>query len=198
MSRSVKEAYWNLRLEFKYLMIWFLARLPLRFGNKLRARFLGPLIGGLGKDCTLQSNLRIGTPEKLHIGSHCNFGQDVFIMAGGGVRIGDYVGIGAGAKIWSVNHKYENPDIPWLLQGWEYKEVVIEDDVWIGADAFIMPGVTLGKGAIISACTVVSKSIPPYAIVAGNPGRVIGWRKKEESVAPAKTDGGETATASST
>jgi maltose O-acetyltransferase len=180
---GIKQVYWEARLELKYLFIWFLSRLPLRLGNWLRSHFLRHLIGGMGRDCTIQANIRIGNPEKLHIGNHCNFGQDVFIMAGGGVRIGNYVGIGAGAKIWSVNHRYDNPDIPWLLQGWEYKEVVIEDDVWIGASAFIMPGVTLGKGAIISACSVLSKSVPPYSIVAGNPGRVIGWRKKEDAPA---------------
>jgi acetyltransferase-like isoleucine patch superfamily enzyme len=182
---SVKETYWFLRLEWRYFMVWLLGRLPLRFGNWVRGRCLGSYIGGLGKGCTIQANLRIASPEKLFIGSRCNFGEDIFITAGGGVRIGDWVGIGAGAKIWSVNHKYDDPDTPWLTQGWEYKEVVIEDDVWIGANAFIMPGVHIGKGAIISACTVLSKSVPAYSIVAGNPGRAIGWRKKEEPKAQA-------------
>src|SRR5687767_11685488 len=161
-------------------MVWFLGVIPIRFGNWMRGRFLGRYIGGMGRRCTIQANLRIATPEKLFIGDDCNFGEDVFITAGGGVRIGNFVGIGAGAKIWSVNHKYDDPDVPWLRQGWEFKEVVVEDDAWIGANAFIMPGVTIGKGAIISAGTILSKSVPPYSIAAGNPGRVIGWRKKEE------------------
>ena len=115
------------------------------------------------------------------VGSNCNFARRVFITAGGGVRIGDWVGIGPDVKIWSVNHKFSDPDSPWASQGWDYKEVIIEDDVWIGANSFIMPGTRIGKGAIISACTVVSKSVPPYAVMAGNPGRVIGWRKKVEN-----------------
>jgi acetyltransferase-like isoleucine patch superfamily enzyme len=82
-----------------------------------------------------------------------------------------------------VTHKYENADVPWLTQGWDYKEVLVEEDAWIGANAFVMPGVTIGKGAIVSAGTILSKSIPPYSIAAGNPGRVIGWRKKEETKA---------------
>lgn len=195
----MKKLYWKLRIEAAYLLVWFLGRLPEQGGNWARSRFLGLVVGGLGKRCTIQANLRIGTPEKLFIGDDCNFGEDVFITAGGGVRIGNYVGIGAGAKIWSVNHKYEDPDVPWLEQGWEYKEVVVEDDAWIGANAFIMPGVTVGKGAIISAGTILSKSVPPYSIAAGNPGRVIGWRKKEdpkgdkaEGAAAARTAGSET------
>lgn len=175
----MKKLYWRLRIEWAYLLIWFLGRLPEAGGNWARGRFLGLVFGHLGKRCTIQANLRVGTPEKLFIGDDCNFGEDVFITAGGGVRIGNFVGIGAGAKIWSVNHKYEDPDVPWLKQGWEYKEVIIEDDAWIGANAFVMPGVTVGKGAILSAGTILSKSIPPYSIAAGNPGRVIGWRKKE-------------------
>jgi acetyltransferase-like isoleucine patch superfamily enzyme len=78
-----------------------------------------------------------------------------------------------------VNHRFNDPDVPWILQGWESKPVVIEDDVWLGANAFVMPGVTIGKGAIVSAYAVLAKSIPPYAIVAGNPARVTGWRKEQ-------------------
>jgi maltose O-acetyltransferase len=86
-------------------------------------------------------------------------------------------------KVWSVNHRFDDPDQPWLLQGWELKPVVIEDDVWLGANVFIMPGVTIGKGAIVSACAVLSRSVPPYSLVAGNPARVVGWRKQPPAAA---------------
>jgi len=62
--------------------------------------------------------------------------------------------------------------------------VTIEDDVWLGANVFVMPGVTIGKGAIVSAGSVVNKSVPSYAIVVGNPARVIGWRKQPQTGAP--------------
>src|SRR5437762_11344141 len=126
-------------------------------GAIMRSLFLPYFLGGLGKNTTLQAGIRITTPKKLSIGSNCNIAQCVFITAAGGVRIGDWVGIGPDAKVWSVNHRFGDPDRPWMLQGWDHEEVVIEDDVWIGANAFIMPGVRIGKGAIISACTVVLK-----------------------------------------
>src|SRR5690606_13730549 len=104
-----------------------------------------------------------------------------FINGGGGVTIGEWVGIGPDSKIWSVNHRFEDPETPLLLQGYEKQPVVIEDDVWLGANVFIAPGVTIGRGTIVAAGSVVNKNIPAFALVCGNPGRVIGWRKKPES-----------------
>jgi acetyltransferase-like isoleucine patch superfamily enzyme len=87
-------------------------------------------------------------------------------------------------KIWSVNHRIEDVTRPWLLQGSNKKAVVIEDDVWLAANVFVMPGVTIGRSAVVAAGSVVNKSIPAYAIVAGNPGRVVGWRTR-----PGEEDG---------
>lgn len=63
-------------------------------------------------------------------------------------------------------------------QGWaDEKPVVIEDDVWIGSRVIILPGVTIGKGSVIGASAVVSKSVPPYSVVAGNPAKIVKTRK---------------------
>lgn len=176
-----KALYWSIRAEWTGLQLRGLLWLPLRIGVMARRLFLPSFLSGMGEKNNIQGGLTLITPEKFCLGSNCEIAQGVFITAGGGVRLGDWVGIGPDAKIWSVNHRYSDPDTPWILQGWEYKEVIIEDDVWIGANSFIMPGVHVGKGAIISACTVVSKSVPPYAVMSGNPGRVVGWRKKPDN-----------------
>lgn len=173
----MKGWYHDFRSDVPDLWFWLLTRLPGRIGIRLRGLLIGRLLGACGPGTIIQMGFRVTNREKLRIGGNCNIGQGVFITAGGGVSIGDYVGIGPDAKIWSVNHKFEDPHTPWLEQGYDYHAVVIEDDVWIGADAFVKPGVTIGKGAIISAGTVLSKSVPAFAIVAGNPGRVVGWRK---------------------
>lgn len=176
----IKELCWSLRSDLAEVPIRILMWLPLTIGITARKVLLSAYLGSMGENNTFLEGVLIVTPKKLFVGSNCNFARRVFITAGGGVRIGDWVGIGPDVKIWSVNHKFSDPDSPWASQGWDYKEVIIEDDVWIGANSFIMPGTRIGKGAIISACTVVSKSVPPYAVMAGNPGRVIGWRKKVE------------------
>ena len=68
------------------------------------------------------------------------------------------------------------------LQGYkEYPPVRIEDDVWIGARAIILAGITIGKGAIIGAGAVVTKDVSPYAICVGNPARVIKYRNDEKT-----------------
>ena len=128
----------------------------------------------------MAENVKIASPDRLQLGSNVGIGIGAYITAGGGVTVGDYVGIGPDVKIWSVNHIYEDPARPWMLQGSEPKEVVIGNDVWIAAGSIVKPGLTIGDGAIIAAGTVLSKSIPPYAIVAGNPGRIVGWRRGEE------------------
>lgn len=181
-----RQLYWTLRAEVKAFVLWFLGSIPLSSGAWLRCRFMPYFFKNFGDNIEMQSGLRVTNPELISIGSNCNFGQGTFITGGGGVRIGDWVGFGPDVKVWSVNHRFDDPDQPWLLQGWEKKAVVIEDDVWLGANVFVMPGVTIGKGAIISACAVVGKSVPAYAIVMGNPGRVVGWRKQPD--APARAD----------
>ena len=161
-------------------MFLVLAGLPLRTGVWVRARLMRRFFAAMGDGTVIQAGMRVTNPEKITIGANCNFARGVFITGGGGVTIGDWVGFGPDVKVWSVNHRFDDPDRPWLLQGWEMKPVVIEDDVWLGANVFLMPGVTIGRGAIVSACAVVGKSVPPYSLVAGNPARVVGWRKKPE------------------
>ena len=184
--QSIKKIWWALREEGQVLALWFLAVIPGGTGRRIRSVFMRFFLRRLGTQTVIQPGLRITNPESVSIGSHCNLAQGIFITGGGGVEIGDWVGFGPDVKIWSVNHRFDDPDRPWLLQGWEKKPVHIEDDVWLGAGVFIMPGITIGKGAIISACAVVNKSVPPYALVVGNPARVVGWRKRpEEAPAPA-------------
>jgi acetyltransferase-like isoleucine patch superfamily enzyme len=164
-------------------VIWVLAHAPLKTGIWLRSKFMQRFFQHVGANTVIQSGLRVTNPERIWIGANCNFAQGVFITGGGGVKIGDWVGFGPDVKVWSVNHRFEDPNTPWLLQGWEMKEVVIEDDVWLGANVFVMPGVTIGKGAIVSACAVVGRTVPAYSLVAGNPARVVGWRKRPAELA---------------
>jgi tetrahydrodipicolinate N-succinyltransferase len=67
------------------------------------------------------------------------------------------------------------PNIEIRLQGYENSPVIIEDDVWIAASCVILPGVTIEKGAVIAAGAVVTKTVPAYALVIGNPARQTGW-----------------------
>lgn len=173
----MKPMLWALRSELKLLALWLINSAPLGLGIRLRTWLLPRFFLRFGRLSVVQSGLRVRNPELVSIGSHCNFGHNVFITGGGGVSIGDWVGFGPDVKIWSVNHRFDDPDRPWQLQGWDKRPVVIEDDVWLGANVFVVPGVSIGRGAIVAACSVVNKSIPAFAVAAGNPVRVVGWRR---------------------
>lgn len=110
---------------------------------------------------------------------------------GEGLEIGNYVSIAYGVKfILGGNHRYDSlstyPFSPMICNK-EVKvttkgKIVIEDDVWIGMDSTIMSGVHIGKGAVIGACSVVTKDVPPYSIVAGNPARIIKYRFNNDTI----------------
>lgn len=87
--------------------------------------------------------------------------------------------MGPDVLIIGQNHNFESVDLPMRLQGYSSSEkVIIEDDVWIGARVVILPGVKIGSGSILGTASVVTKDIPPYAIIGGNPARLIRYRKR--------------------
>lgn len=168
--------------EMQEWIEFFIRHIPGMIGVRIRNRYYRKKFASCGNWVFIQSGVIFRGKENFFIGNDCNLSFDVFISASGKVKLGDRVLIAPGVKIYSDNHIFSDPDKPILEQGWEYKEVVIEDDVWIGADCFIKPGVTIGKGAVVSAGSVVSKSLPAYSISAGNPVRVVAWRKEQLGV----------------
>jgi acetyltransferase-like isoleucine patch superfamily enzyme len=91
--------------------------------------------------------------------------------------IEEYVGWGPGAKVLGSGHTGTPVDIPIVQTDLEIKPVKIESWADIGVNAIILPGVTVGKGSQVGAGATVTKDVPPYAIVAGVPARIIGWRR---------------------
>lgn len=187
--QSLKLCYQRWRGRFRRLVLWMVYGIPGPTGCRLRYAVMRRFLKHLGEGSVLERYLQIGRPETVSIGSHCWLAEGTFIGGGGGVTIGDWVGFGPDVKVWSDNHRFDDPDRPWLLQGIDDKPVIIEDDVWLAANVFVAPGVTIGKGAIVSAGAVVNKSIPPYARVAGNPGRIVGWRKRPPALSRSDSEG---------
>jgi maltose O-acetyltransferase len=91
--------------------------------------------------------------------------------------------MGPEVVIHTRNHRHDRVDIPMCQQGYdEEKPVKIEDDVWLCERAIILPGVTIGKGSIVGAGAVVSKDVPPFSVVVGNPALVIKTRGESKSI----------------
>ncbi|MBI4832833.1 MAG: acyltransferase, partial [Candidatus Lindowbacteria bacterium] len=107
-----------------------------------------------------------------------NVNRGVHIYGRGGVKFGDYVLIGPNVVIASSQHRYNIKGTPILFQGHEKKPVVIGNDVWIGANAVILPGVSIADGTIIGAGAVVTGDTEPYSIFGGVPARKIGERTR--------------------
>ena len=110
----------------------------------------------------------------VSFGAHCTVNP--YAMISGKVTCGNGVRIASHVSLVGFNHGYDDPDVPIYLQKHESHGVVIEDDVWIGANAVIVDGVTVGRGAVIAAGAVVSKDVPPMAIVGGVPAKVLRYR----------------------
>lgn len=118
--------------------------------------------------------------EGLFIGNNVGIAQNCFIQVRGKVTIGNDVMFGPGVSIFSEDHGFIDLNIPMIDQQEIRKDVSIENDVWIGTNAIVLGGVTIGTGSIIAAGSVVKSSIPPYSIVAGVPGKIIRSRKDIE------------------
>lgn len=117
--------------------------------------------------------------SKLAVGDDVDLAKDVLITTGGGVAIGDRTLVGYSTKILSSNHRVPEGHGRVFDAGHEAAQIRIENDVWIGANCVILPGVSIGSGAIIGAGAVVTKDVPKFTIAAGVPARVIRRRSTE-------------------
>ena len=154
----------------------------------LLAKYLPEKMRGFRSWCAKQyiakggSNLSIGRKTRIHkntvIGNNSGVGFGCEIN--NCVTIGNDVMMGPHVVIYTQNHCTTRTDIPMRTQGMsQVRPVVIEDDVWIGARVCILPGVTIGKGSVIGACTVVSRDIPAYSVVVGNPAHIVKSRYQQ-------------------
>jgi len=146
-----------------------------RLFNSIRVFTLKKIIP-IGSNNKIQPHVYIGSGNNISIGSFCQINENCRLID---VHIGNYVMIAPNVQlIGGFTHKHDRLDIPMVLQGEIYKgEIIIEDDVWIGINAIILPNVRIGKGAIIAAGSVVTKNVESYSIVGGNPAKLIRFRK---------------------
>ena len=176
----------KIRILFGKILYTLLAKhLPVSY------KFFGKIGKCLRKICgklILQScgknvNIERGAVFSSHVSLGNNSGIGINASISGTVTIGDNVMMGPECTIYCRNHKFDRIDIPMCEQGFEEERpVTISDDVWIGGHVIILPGINIGKGAIIGAGAIVTKDVPEYAIVGGNPAKIIKYRTAEHNI----------------
>ena len=157
-------------------------------------RMLAPLYQHRGKHSVVHRSARMDTPPyrkfslgdysviesfacinnavgDVIIGDHTRIGLHNTII--GPVTIGSHVNLAQGITVTALNHNFKDPDKRIDEQGVSKAPVIIEDDIWIGANAVILPGVTIGNHSVVAAGAVVTKDIPPHSLVAGVPAKII-------------------------
>ena len=171
--------------KFIFLTLYYLVArrfpqsgVPLSFGaRRLRCFACKRLFRKMGENVNIEQNAYFGSGANIEIGDRSGIGINSNIVA---ANIGKNVMMGQDFIYIAQNHAFDRTDIPMIQQGCDVcQPLVVEDDVWIGARVTVLPGVRLGAGSIIGAGSVVTKDVPPYAIVAGNPARLIRHRGEE-------------------
>jgi acetyltransferase-like isoleucine patch superfamily enzyme len=150
---------------------WLLRPLAARLVHLAHDWEEGQLLRQIRRTGSLQLRmpLVIYDPHKLECGADVAIGEFCHIRANGGIRIGSKVLIASHVVITTRSHPLSPPRYKMT----EDAPIVIEDDVWIGAGAIVLPGVTIGRGSVVAAGAVVAESVPPYTVVGGVPAKVI-------------------------
>jgi acetyltransferase-like isoleucine patch superfamily enzyme len=182
LGKILKFLYFNMGFKLRY---WFWKAAIHSMGGKIGKnvkfyegiRIVGNSTGAvaIGDDVRILRGVTMSTtPEgKIQIGNGVHIGEGSVIYSGVGIRIGDNVIIGPQNIIVDLDHCFQNLDLPINQQGMNGKEISIEEDVWIASQCVIIKGVTIGKGSVIAAGSIVNSSIPPYSVAAGVPAKVI-------------------------
>lgn len=152
----------------RYCSINGLSREGVKIGNRVRIREFSwiQVTSELHQPGT---GITIG--DRTYVGPYCYLG------AGGGLAIGQDVLIGGFVQFLAENHHFSDPSIPIRVQGVSRKGICVGDDVWIGNNAIILDGISIGKGSVVGAGSIVTHDVAPFSVVAGNPARLI--RKRE-------------------
>jgi acetyltransferase-like isoleucine patch superfamily enzyme len=163
----------SILLEFVTGFLWWgIGRVPLHHVRRFFYRLAGMRIGS---GSSIHMEVRIYDPRHIVIGEDSILGERVVLDGRGSLKIGNHVDIATGAMIYNSQHDINSEDFHAIE-----KENIIEDYVFIGPNAIILPGVRIGRGAVVAAGAVVTKDVAPMSVVGGVPAKEITQRQVKE------------------
>ena len=130
----------------------------------------------IGRDVHIYPSVTIYLPWRLEVGRQSAIGEGAYIYNLGGVSIGERATIRHRAHLCAGTHDYADPSMPLIRS-----EIAVEEDAWVCADAFVGPGVRVGRGAIVAARAVAVKDVEDWSVVVGNPARHVKRRRRSPS-----------------
>lgn len=142
-------------------------------GMALRYALLKSIAKQCGDNVSVHPGVYLLHPQGLSLGDNVSIHPMCYLDATGGLTIGSDVSIAHGCSILSTTHTYKDPSLPIKDQPFVSKETVLEENIWLGAKATILCGVTVGSGVVVGANAVVTRDVPANQIVAGVPARRI-------------------------
>lgn len=164
------------------VVYWFVGhRLPWgprpggRIGRRVRGALAGWMLDECGHAVNIERGAWFGSGKGVRVGDRSDLGLDCLVI--GPLVVGRDVMMGPRCCILASSHDTRSTSVPMNQQGFlPDRVVVIEDDVWIGANVTVLPGRTIGRGSIVGAGAVVTRDVPPYTVVGGNPATVVAQR----------------------
>jgi putative colanic acid biosynthesis acetyltransferase WcaF len=153
-------------------VLWSVATPLFRFSPRIcfgwRCFLLRLFGASVGKNVHIYNSVVIYMPWNLHIGDWSSIGEHAYIYNLGNISIGDKCTISHRAHLCAGTHDFTAPALPLLKP-----PIVVHDQAWVCADAFVGPGVVVGEGAVVGARAVITKDVPAWTVVAGNPAQVV-------------------------
>ena len=193
MNKDVVRERFNRNPKWKKFLDWVIMN-QVETRPRWFIRLMAPLYQHRGRHSVIHHSARMDTPPyrkfslgdysviesfacinnavgDVMIGDHTRIGLHNTII--GPVLIGSHVNLAQGITVTALNHNFEDSEKRIDEQGVSTSTVIIEDDIWIGANAVVLPGVTIGQHSVVAAGAVVTKDVPPHSLVAGVPAKII-------------------------
>lgn len=142
--------------------------------HPMRRLFCKLCMKRFGMSSAIYRNVDIRSPYRISVGNFTIINKCCVLDGRGSLSIGDNVDIAQQTNIWTEQHDYNDPTYKSVTA-----PVVIEDYVWLASRVTVLPGVRIGRGAVVASGAVVTKDVPPLAIVGGVPAQIIGYRKEQ-------------------